>query len=74
MLYWYQNNRNVWAEEFQAKLTLLPDLIRHRRSDESLVRVITTLQSTDGKKELDHALDFTKLIFPVLVEHFRATD
>ncbi len=28
VLYWYQNDRNVWAEEFQGKLRLLPDLIQ----------------------------------------------
>ena len=30
VLYWYQNDRNIWAEEFKAKLTLLPDLIRYQ--------------------------------------------
>jgi EpsI family protein len=39
VLYWYQNNRAVWAQEFQAKLRLLPDLLRYRRSDVSLVRL-----------------------------------
>jgi len=73
MLYWYQNDRNVWAEEFQAKLTMLPDLIRYRRSDASLVRMIMSIQSSDGEKELQHALDFTKLMFPAVTERFRTT-
>ena len=74
VVYWYQNNRNVWAEEFRAKLTLLPDLIRYRRSDASLVRVITPVQSADGGKELENALEFSKLMFPALVERFRTTE
>ncbi len=40
VLYWYQNDRDVWAEEYHAKLRLLPDLIRYRRSDVSLVRLV----------------------------------
>lgn len=74
VIYWYQNNRNIWAEEFRAKLTLLPDLIRYRRSDASLVRVITPVSSADGGKEREQALQFTRSMFPLLVERFKATD
>ena len=74
VVYWYQNNRNVWAEEFRAKLTLLPDLLRHRRSDASLIRLITPIKNADSGKELENTLEFTRLMFPVLVERFRATE
>ena len=74
VVYWYQNDRNVWAEEFRAKLMLLPDLLRYRRSDASLVRLITPIKSADGGKELENTLEFTRLMFPVLVERFRATE
>ena len=46
VLYWYQNDRNVWAEEFQGKLRLLPDLIKYKRSDVSLVRLVQPLRGT----------------------------
>jgi EpsI family protein len=72
VLYWYQNNRDVWAEEFHAKVKLLPDLIRYRRSDVSLIRLITPLRSTVAEGELTSCLDFTKLLFPILVEQLRA--
>jgi EpsI family protein len=72
VVYWYQNDRNVWAEEFQAKLKLLPDLLRYRRSDVSLVRLVTPMQST-LENELANCLQFTKLLFPPLAERFRAT-
>jgi EpsI family protein len=69
VLYWYQNNRDVWAEEFHAKLRLLPDLIRYRRSDVSLVRLIAPMRgSTD--EELNNCLRFTHRVFPLLAERF----
>ena len=72
VLYWYQNDRNVWAQEFQAKLRLLPDLIRYRRSDVSLVRLITPLRGTSPDNELNNCLRFTERMFPLLAERFSA--
>jgi len=72
VLYWYQNDRNVWAEEFVAKLRLLPDLIRYRRADVSLVRLIMPMRAQSGN-ELSTSIDFTKLVFPRLVERFANT-
>ncbi|HUA21916.1 MAG TPA: EpsI family protein [Bryobacteraceae bacterium] len=74
VLYWYQNNRNVWAEEFQAKLRLLPDLLRYRRADVSLVRLVTPLRGEQPQGELAAALEFTKLVFPKLAERFAVTN
>jgi EpsI family protein len=74
VVYWYQNDRHVWAEEFRAKLTLLPDLIRYRRSDVSLVRLITPLREGGVDRALANAREFTSLAFPSLVETFRASD
>jgi EpsI family protein len=70
VLYWYQNDRDVWAEEYHAKLRLLPDLIRYRRSDVSLVRLITPLASSSSEKELANCVQFTQQLFPQLAEHF----
>jgi EpsI family protein len=70
VLYWYQNDRDVWAEEFRAKLRLLPDLIRYRRSDVSLVRVIAPLGGSTLDKALTNCEQFTQRIFPLLAEHF----
>jgi EpsI family protein len=72
-VYWYQNNRNVWAEEFRAKLSLLPDLIRYRRSDASLVRLITPVTEVDDKKALSSCVKFTQILFPQLLDRFAAT-
>ncbi len=70
VLYWYQNDRDVWAEEFHAKLRLLPDLIRYRRSDVSLVRLVTSLRGSDPDAELKNCLRFSQHLFPLLSEHF----
>jgi EpsI family protein len=70
VLYWYQNDRDSWAEEFHAKLRLLPDLIRYRRSDVSLVRLITPLRGLGAQEELSETLAFTKFLYPQLVDRF----
>ncbi len=70
VLYWYQNDRDVWAEEFHAKLQMLPDLMYHRRSDVSLVRVITRLAGPDSENGQKRCIEFANLVFPQLVECF----
>jgi len=74
VLYWYQNDRNVWAEELQGKIRLLPDLIRYKRSDVSLVRLVQLLPADDANLALADGKQFTKLLFPVLATDFRRTD
>jgi EpsI family protein len=70
VLYWYQNDRNAWAEEYQGKLRLLPDLIRYRRSDVSLVRLIVPMGSSTLDTELASSVQFTQRLFPLLEQHF----
>lgn len=70
VLYWYQNARDVWAEEYHAKLRLLPDLIRYHRSDVSLVRLVMPLGAAAPETELPICVKFTERIFPVLAQHF----
>lgn len=72
VVYWYQNNRDVWAEEFHAKLRLLPDLIMYRRSDVSLVRLVSPTEAGTQDK-FRNCLQFTKLLFPLLAERFSST-
>jgi EpsI family protein len=74
VLYWYQNDRHVWAEEFRAKFTLLPDLIRYKRSDVSLVRLVAPVRGADASQELAECQRFARLIFPRLVSSLRVAD
>jgi EpsI family protein len=71
VVYWYQNNRDTWAEEFRAKLNFLPDLIRYRRSDVSLVRLITSTTEND-RQARGRCQEFAKLVYPRLAERFAA--
>lgn len=71
VLYWYQNGRRVWAEEFQVKLHLLPDLLREHRSDVSLVRIVTTLSAgTTVDAALRQTMSFAHNLYPLLVQRF----
>jgi len=70
VLYWYQNDRNVWAEEYRAKLTLLPDLLRHRRSDVSLVRLVMPVHGDRWDGTLATGLTFAKALFPEVTARF----
>ena len=74
VLYWYQNDRNVWAEEFKAKLTLLPDLIRYRRSDVSLVRLVEPMRGEADGPTVAQCQEFARLIFPSLTDSLRKGD
>ncbi|HUJ51131.1 MAG TPA: EpsI family protein [Bryobacteraceae bacterium] len=73
-IYWYQNDRRAWAEEFQAKLTMLPDLIRYRRSDASIVRLIVPLGEKDPDRQTAYCQKFVNLMFPSLSAQFKLAD
>jgi len=66
VLYWYQSQGEVIANEFAAKYYLVRNSIRRHRSDTSLVRVVVPVIS--GKKqEADAiALSFVKDAYPVI--------
>jgi EpsI family protein len=70
VMYWYQNDRDVWAEEYHAKLRLLPDLIRYRRSDVSLVRLVTPWDGASFDSQVADCKQFTASMFPFLAQHF----
>jgi EpsI family protein len=74
VLYWYQNDRNVWAEELKGKIMLLPDLIKYKRSDVSLVRLVQPLRGDDPEQALSECKQFTNVMFPALSEDFRRAD
>ena len=70
VLYWYQDDRNVWAEEFWAKLRLLPDLIRYHRSDVSLVRLVAPIHGPTPDPELRDSSALAKLVYSDLSQRF----
>jgi EpsI family protein len=73
VIYWYQNSRRSWAQEFHAKLYLLPDLLRYRQSDATLVRLVAPLgkgQSGELNQQLaiHPARSFAGLMYPFVKE------
>ena len=74
VLYWYQNNRRIWADESEGKFRLLKDLARYRRSDISLVRLVLPIRRAGMNGEFDRAVDFAKAVFPILVERFASSN
>jgi EpsI family protein len=74
VLYWYQNNRRIWADESEGKFRLLKDVVRYRRSDISLVRLVMPLRRADINEEFQKSADFVRAVFPVLVERFASSN
>jgi EpsI family protein len=70
VLYWYQNSRATWAEDFYGKVRLLPDLIRYRRSDVSLVRLISPIHESTPDHAIALCTRFAQGLYPLLKDHF----
>lgn len=62
--YWYQNRRHMWAREEFAKLYLLPDIIRYRRSDVALVRLIATVNQDNATAARGALREFAQAALP----------
>ncbi len=66
VLYWYQSQGRVIADEFAAKFWLISDSIRKHRSDTALVRVVVGVpQGMDTPAEA-LAVDFVKAAYPAV--------
>ena len=69
VLYWYQTPRRVIAGEWAAKFWLMADALRDRRTDTSLVRVISWVgPNFDITAATDVASQFSSRLYPVLRE------
>jgi EpsI family protein len=66
VLYWYQSQNRVIADEFAAKFYLVADAIRHHRSDTALVRVIIPVDHDDDAKATDEGMRFVQAAYPAL--------
>jgi EpsI family protein len=69
VLYWYQTPRRVIAGEWAAKLWLVADALRDKRTDTALVRVI--VWPADGRDETATtvAIGFARKLYPLLREY-----
>jgi EpsI family protein len=66
VLYWYQSQGRVIADEFAAKFYLVLDSIQKHRSDTALVRVVTGVPSGGEAQAEARAQKFVKDFYPVV--------
>lgn len=66
VLYWYQSQGRVIADEFAAKYYLIRDSIQKHRSDTALVRIVVSAQT--GQEDMAEALavSFAKDAYPIV--------
>lgn len=64
--YWYQTAHRVFADEYVSKVYLMLDGVRHRRSDEALIRVIVPVAGSDATAADEVAHRFIRSIFQPL--------
>jgi len=66
VLYWYQTAHRVIASEYKAKLYLMADSLRYRRSDTWLVRVVSPVANGDVQRAEANALRFVDSVYTPL--------
>jgi EpsI family protein len=69
VLYWYQSENRVIADEFAAKFYLVADSIRHHRSDTALVRVVVPVNGATDEQATAVGVAFVQAMYPAL-RHF----
>ena len=66
VLYWYQAQNRVIADEFAAKFYLVTDSIRYHRSDTALVRVGVPVQGVSEADAVARGVAFVQVVYPEL--------
>jgi EpsI family protein len=69
VLFWYQRPRRVVAGEWAAKLWLVADAIRDKRTDTSLVRVVLWERAGGDGVAMAAATGLARSFYPLLREH-----
>ncbi len=65
-LYWYQTPHRVVANEYMARIYLILDGLRYRRSDTAMVRVLSPIVNDQDEAAEQTALDFIRAAYPPL--------
>jgi EpsI family protein len=68
VLYWYQGSHRAVANEYLAKIYVVADAIRYRRSDVALVRIIIPMGSADMEQYQKKAVGFIQQSYPSLMK------
>jgi EpsI family protein len=70
VLYWYQSHGRIIASEYSAKLWLIADAIRYRRSDTALIKVVVPVTRDSDSAAAPTAIRFVQAIYPMLAVEF----
>jgi len=63
VLYWYQTQKRVIANEYKAKIMTIEDAIRYNRTDTALVRVIVPVRGSNDAEAQQEAVEFVQSFF-----------
>ena len=69
VLFWYQRPRRVVAGEWDAKLWLVADAMRDKRTDTSLVRIVLWETAGGDGAAMTAATGLAHSLYPLLREH-----
>jgi EpsI family protein len=69
VLYWYQGPHRVMAGECEAKLWLMADALRDKRTDTALVRVVAPSADGGDQAATAAAIGFARSLYPLLREN-----
>lgn len=72
VIYWYQTADRAAGNEYLAKLHLIADAIRYRRSDTALVRIIVPFENGASRAAEQAAEDLARNVYVALSNHFPA--
>jgi EpsI family protein len=68
VIYWYQSHDRIIASEYSAKLWLIADSIRYRRSDTALVKAVVPVVNDNTEAATALGVRFVQAMFPALAK------
>jgi EpsI family protein len=63
VLYWYQTQKRVIANEYKAKIMTVEDAIRYNRTDMAIVRVVVPVRGSNDAEAQQEAVEFVQSFF-----------
>ena len=69
MLFWYQQQGRIVANEYMRKIYMVYDAITRNRTDASLVRIVVPIVKDDEESAFETARDIVLAVEPVLSQY-----
>lgn len=73
VVYWYQQDRRAFANEYLAQIYAVPELFLHGRTDIAIVRVIAPIPDGGLSETTRAAMGFGRQIYPLIRQHIPAS-